>query len=158
MAFDSGTNVNVKIGGDATNLQKTLKTSETGMKTWANSVQKAAQGPKAMLASFVKSNPMVAIGTVVTGVVGAMVTGIMKLSSFLNDIKKQADALDLTTDAYQRFQFAANKSNVGMDKVSNYLTRFSTKLEEAQARSQWRCQAFQQAWIIYLRLVEQVTR
>lgn len=128
-----GEDVTVKIGVDAGNLNQGLNQSQAKVQTWANGIERMSQGPRSALYGLMHLNPYTALAGSIALVGGAIAGAAAKFSAFLNDMKKTADALDITTDAYQRFQYAANRSNVGMDKVSTFLTRFTSKLEEARS-------------------------
>lgn len=127
-------NVNVKFSGDASALDRTMTRTQKRFQSWASNIERMAQGPRSMMYAMMKDNPITAVAISV-GLLGTAIMGAaLKFSAFLDSIKKQADALEITTDAYQKFQHAANRSGVSMDNVSNYITRFSTRLQEAKER------------------------
>lgn len=137
-----GEDVIVKIGLDSKGVSQGLAQTSSKIQNWANGIERMAQGPRSALYGLMHMNPFTSLLGSIALLGGAIVTATMKFSSFLNGIKKQSDALDITTDAYQRFQYAANRSNVGMDKVETFLTRFTSKLEEARDGSKNAVQLF----------------
>lgn len=112
-----------------------MSQSQQRIQTWANGIERAAQGPRSALYGLMHINPFTALagsmGLFTTAIAGAT----LKFASFLNEIKKTADGLNISTDAYQRFDFAATHAGVSMAEVQSYLGRLAIKLDEARTGS-----------------------
>lgn len=125
--------ITVQIGADTSGLTGGLNKAETKIQGFARGLERAAQGPRAVLYGLMNNNPMIALAGGIGLLTAAIGGAVMKFAGFLDSMQKQADAVGVTVEAYQRLSHAAAKTGVPIENVLNAMTRFNSKLEEARS-------------------------
>jgi hypothetical protein len=109
-----------------------LQQGQSTVTKFASGIERAAQGGRSALYGLMKLNP----GTYLAGATAllgaAIVKSIASFAQFADQIQKNADAVGVDAEAFQRLQHAANKTGVQAQNVMNIMTRFTSKLEEAR--------------------------
>lgn len=109
-----------------------MQQGQSTVTKFASGIERAAQGGRSALYGLMKLNP----GTYLAGATAllgaAIVKSIASFATFADQIQKNADAVGVDVEAFQRLQHAANKTGVQAQSVMNIMTRFTSKLEEAR--------------------------
>lgn len=142
--------IKAKIEVDNKELKKGLKDAEkqatSSMSKIAEATKSVNGGFKGMLGFLGKIGPyaaaaVAAIGLVITGIVAA-IKAIHNLASNLNQIGKEANAVDMTTDSFQSLKYAAKIAGLEIQQVQKIVTKVQYALYQAEKGSKNAADAF----------------
>jgi len=112
----------VRLEAESSRLQTQLEKSNNRLKKWENKANKSVDGVKRAFIGLASAASVLVFARMAKNAIDAA-----------DSIAKTADAVGLSTKAYQKFAFAADLAGVDQSQLNSNLTAFVKRVGEARA-------------------------